>query len=1745
MATTVSNTTFSNVYKDDFKDSDNYHRILFNSGKALQARELTQMQTIIQKEVARFGRNIFKEGAPIEPGGITVNNLVEYIKLDTTEFSVSDLTNVIGLEFTVSAPDPAIKFQVIKVDAATGSDPATLYVKYTDTQAGTASSTPVRVGNSQVFTSGSVTLKSAVTGASGTGTEASIAGGSFFVKEHFVFANPQTIRLSKYSNTPDADIGFKIVEDVVTVDDDNALYDNQGDTPNLAAPGADRYRIKLVLANQADIDSDENFVPIFNVRNGLITNQVNSTAAYRGFNNVLAERTKEESGDYVLKNFIAKFDDLNDSNLTLNVSGGVAYVDGYRIEASPTKITVPKARETDTITDQSTQINYGSFVNVNVDSVSGMSNWYDKLFLKDNINGSGSTIGTARIRHYQRNGSLVRLYLFDIEMNAGSDFGEARSITDGTPGLYQNFSLEDGRAALKDTSKNNLLVPLPISRPTLNGVVDVSYTIQIERDIGAGASNALSSGITNGNWSNTSDYVLVYDSSTVDTGVIFTATGTQLNISNKANTSKAAKLFGYADVPASQLTQRTKTLVERTKTFTLPGAIESDGYGIRFLDIGHADIHKLQAIKITDSDGADISGNYTLDNGQRDNYYDNGRLIIDTNHQPANGDVFIKFNNFDHTDGQFFTAGSYDGAVAYENIPNYTTAAGTQLNLRNVIDFRPTADSNGNFTANRISLPYVGLPQPSDTISISSIEHYLPRRDKLVIRPIDQERTVGVGQVEVINGIPSLNPQEPATPPSSLELYKIAVPSYTLSDSDVITQIVDNRRYTMRDISQLEKRVNRLAELTTLSFLETNTANYTVTDSNGNIRVQTGFIADNFKDFTFTDIDNREYRASIDTNKNILYPAYTVENVRLTYDSNDAGQSNTVRRGDVVTLGYDHTSFLFQNTATKTENVNPFEVIVNTGHLELSPESDDWIEKDYTPVLVSGGDVKNIVGTRTVVTRNLFGDSWLGKAASIALAIYSVGAYAGFTTSIGGIIANSVGASGAVAFGIDAALTAANAADLFSDQPSVSISNDEVVVGAEFLSEEIGDRIVSVTAIPFMRSKKVYFRAQGLIPNTRYYAFFDDVDVADWVREESSFTRYSATEEEWSNLNRLATSHPDGSTNLVSDENGSIVGSFFIPSSPTIKFRTGSKIFKLLNITSSDEANATSYCQSIFTSAGVLENREKTIKVTRQINVERIVRKTKSILCFWDPLAQSFFVSQTENPNGIFVTKLDVFMHSKPSGNGQPLIAQLRTVTNGYPDPWPIPGAVAYLNPSQVNVPAAEDKNSMAVVRNTPTTFTFPEPVYLTPGQEYAIVLAAETTDYKAYVAETYEYILGSTDKRVVRQPTLGSLFKSQNSTLWEPAQNLDLMFRVWRADFDTSGTAILETVDPSKTLLGPNAILTDSSGNTITVRAEGHGLNFNDTVTISGLDSSSSIGGIANTDILGERTVTGVDHTGFTFDADSSSSFSSYGGGNNIVISRNIQFNQYIPSARGLVPNQTTLNSSIKLTRGSSYASGRNTSNTGAYGKDGTYANMELNEINITREPKIIPSAENRSNITGNAKPVTLKLELTTDDTKVSPMVDLQRSSMTCLENVIDYQDASITSGRNIPLNYVAETNASGGSAASKHITNIISVPETSYGLQILFSAFRPSDAEFEVYYRLASGEDDITNKAFSLATHNGVLPQADNTFTIREYDYLVGGQGGISNGFNTFQVKIVMNSTNTSNIPVIKNFRAIALAT
>ena len=58
-------------YFDDFDESKNYVRTLFRPGAAVQARELTQLQSSLQDQIAKHGDHIFEEGAMVIPGQVT------------------------------------------------------------------------------------------------------------------------------------------------------------------------------------------------------------------------------------------------------------------------------------------------------------------------------------------------------------------------------------------------------------------------------------------------------------------------------------------------------------------------------------------------------------------------------------------------------------------------------------------------------------------------------------------------------------------------------------------------------------------------------------------------------------------------------------------------------------------------------------------------------------------------------------------------------------------------------------------------------------------------------------------------------------------------------------------------------------------------------------------------------------------------------------------------------------------------------------------------------------------------------------------------------------------------------------------------------------------------------------------------------------------------------------------------------------------------------------------------------------------------------------------------------------------------------------------------------------------------------------------------------------------------------------------------------------------------------------------
>ena len=129
---------------------------------------------------------------------------------------------------------------------------------------------------------------------------------------------------------------------------------------------------------------------------------------------------------------------------------------------------------------------------------------------------------------------------------------------------------------------------------------------------------------------------------------------------------------------------------------TITGTIDSDGENLRFVKIPYADVYEVISIKQTDSDGADLSHNFTLDNGQRKDFYQHGRLVVKRDTTPPSGTIFSRLKYFAHgASGDFFSVNSYDGTVDYEDIPDFQISGRKSINLREVIDLRSIRDSDG------------------------------------------------------------------------------------------------------------------------------------------------------------------------------------------------------------------------------------------------------------------------------------------------------------------------------------------------------------------------------------------------------------------------------------------------------------------------------------------------------------------------------------------------------------------------------------------------------------------------------------------------------------------------------------------------------------------------------------------------------------------------------------------------------------------------------------------------------------------------------------------------------------------------------------------------------------------------------------------------------------------------------------------------------------------------------------------
>ena len=426
-------------YYDDFDSNKDFYRVLFRPGYSIQSRELTTLQSVLQNQVESVGKYLMKEGSMVVPGEVSFNNSYAYVKISSFSQGFT-LSQFLGA--TLTGETTGVVAKVLNATEETSADSATFFVRYESS--GTAT-TNRKFQEGEILSSdivGSPTAVVGITGsarptvykpfgsaatleltqnaATGSGSAVFIQEGIYYVNGHFVRNAAQTLIVDKYSTTPTCRVGFLVQEELITPDEDNSLNDNAAGFSNYAAPGAHRLKITLTLASRLiDAAVENNFIELLRIRDGIIERKVEKKS-WSDIEEILARRTYDESGDYIVRNYGLEiknhdndgenngvyplgndgtynglsFDDSKDS-IVAAISPGKAYVRGFEIESTGTKYkTFDRARETLTRERASISVPQGAFLNV--------QNVFGSIDLDNIVSGSISTEALSQVKFYGR-----------------------------------------------------------------------------------------------------------------------------------------------------------------------------------------------------------------------------------------------------------------------------------------------------------------------------------------------------------------------------------------------------------------------------------------------------------------------------------------------------------------------------------------------------------------------------------------------------------------------------------------------------------------------------------------------------------------------------------------------------------------------------------------------------------------------------------------------------------------------------------------------------------------------------------------------------------------------------------------------------------------------------------------------------------------------------------------------------------------------------------------------------------------------------------------------------------------------------------------------------------------------------------------------------------------------------------------------------------------------------------------------
>lgn len=604
-------------YYDDFDESKGYYRILFKPSLAVQARELTQMQTILQKQIDRFGEHVFDEGSLVLGGQTTIDSRYKYLRIQDTNSLSQNVNPSSFVSKTFTSNTSAITATVLDYkDGAEASfpDTKTFFVRLTNSGANTTA-IKFDAGEELVTSDGFRATLLANTSAQGNGYVISIENGVVYAKDHFIKFPSQKVIVDPYSTTPTKKVGFMINESIVNFTQDSSLLDPASGSPNVNGPGADRLKLDAELVSLDRSNTSPDFVLLYDIKNGVIQEKLD-TPQYSIIEKEWAKRTYEESGNYVVNGLKTTLNEhLNDGSnggyltlaqggdsqkLAASISPGKAYILGYRVDRyTSIVLDVDKGIDYENVEQQSISANYGNYVMVDelvghLDVNNGpVVSIYDAPTNRISTGGyssaspAGNLIGTARAKTISHEAGVAgtsnasyRLYLYDLQMT-GNTFSSARSIYFNN-GSTSNFGcdliLENGVAVIKEINFNRSIFEIPAKNIRKirddNDQIDTNYIFQKSFNVSIGTGGTFS--ITTGSASDLFPFSTGLLNATQKRDNFFVAldSSTSVDISGTVDITTGTTVTGTGTSFTTELNEGDKITVDsQTKIVT---AISSD-----------------------------------------------------------------------------------------------------------------------------------------------------------------------------------------------------------------------------------------------------------------------------------------------------------------------------------------------------------------------------------------------------------------------------------------------------------------------------------------------------------------------------------------------------------------------------------------------------------------------------------------------------------------------------------------------------------------------------------------------------------------------------------------------------------------------------------------------------------------------------------------------------------------------------------------------------------------------------------------------------------------------------------------------------------------------------------------------------------------------------------------------------------------------------------------------------------------